>query len=428
MTLRQKVLVVGSGGREHALATRLLESPSVGEVIVVPGNPGTRAAPASLAPKVLRNAPGDPLDVAKSERPELVVVGPEVPLAAGLVDELEALGIPAFGPTASAARLESSKAFMKEFATRHGIVTAPYAIVRSEADLDAALAGFPDPPVVKADGLCAGKGVVVAETHAEARAVAGEMLSGKLFGEAGRTLVLEQRVSGFELSVHAISDGHRFFVLPYSQDHKRIGDADTGANTGGMGAYAPAELVDAPRRRWIEQNVIERAIEGMARDGHPFRGTLYAGLMLPPVGDPVLIEFNVRFGDPETQVLVNALDGDLGLALAGAARGALDPTGLSVSGRVALCVVLAARGYPGTPATGDVIEGLARAAEQPGVRVYHAGTRAEGERIVTAGGRVLGVTAQGATLSEAKRRAYAAVDEIRFAGMQFRRDIGARAE
>jgi phosphoribosylamine--glycine ligase len=427
MTSLKKILVVGSGGREHALALRLLESASVGEVVVVPGNPGTRSTPARLVPKVLRNAPGAPLEVARAERVDLVVVGPEVPLAEGLVDALAEHGIPAFGPTRAAARLESSKAFMKEFARRHGIHTSPYVTVHGESELDAALARFADAPVVKADGLCAGKGVVVADSHEQARAAAREMLSGRSFGDAGKKLVLEERVAGFELSVHAISDGERFVVLPYSQDHKRIGDGDTGPNTGGMGAYAPAVLVDAERGRWIAERVIGRAISGMAEDGHPFRGTLYAGLMVPEAGDPVVIEFNVRFGDPEAQVLVNVLDGDFAAALLGAAQGALDPKSLSVSSGASLCVVLAAGGYPGAPATGEVIDGVERAGEREGVVVYQAGTRLAGESLVTAGGRVLGVTGNGASLDDARARAYAAVREIRFAGMQVRKDIGARA-
>ncbi|HEY8944323.1 MAG TPA: phosphoribosylamine--glycine ligase, partial [Polyangiaceae bacterium] len=340
MKALRKVLVIGSGGREHALSLRLLESPSVGEVLVAPGNGGTSTARPSSG-KRLSSVTGNPLVAAAAERPDLVVVGPEAPLAAGLVDEFAALGIPVFGPSARAARLESSKVFMKEFALRHGIRTARHVTVRQLGELDAALARFEAPPVVKADGLCAGKGVVVASSHEEARLSAADMLSGKSFGDSGKTLVLEERLSGREVSVHAICDGERFLMLPHAQDHKRIGDGDTGPNTGGMGTYAPAALVDSERARWIEEHVVAATLRGMEREGTPFRGILFAGLMLPADGEPQLIEINVRFGDPETQVLLEVLDGDLGDALAGAAAGRLDPGSLKQSDRHALCVVLA---------------------------------------------------------------------------------------
>jgi phosphoribosylamine---glycine ligase len=424
MTSRRKILVVGSGGREHALALRLLESPSVGEVVVTPGNAGTEAAPSSHAGKQLRRVAGNPVELAAAERPDLVVIGPEAPLAAGLADELIALGVPTFGPRARAARLESSKAFMKDFALRHGIPSARYVTVRDVVELDAALAGFSDAPVVKADGLCAGKGVVVAQTHEEARLAAAEMLSGERFGDAGKVIVLEEHVRGREVSVHAICDGEDFVVLPYARDHKRIGDGDTGPNTGGMGTYAPAALVDAELRQWIEQHFIQAALRGMAREGAPFRGTLFAGLMLPERGDPVLIEYNVRFGDPETQVMLAVMDGDFGDALASAAAGSLDRTSISTSARHALCVVIAAANYPDVPRLGDAIDGLPDADSVEGVRVYHAGTRFEGDRVVTSGGRVLGVTGQGLSFDEARARAYEAVGRIHFPGMQFRRDIG----
>jgi len=419
-------LVVGSGGREHALADRLLASASVAEVIVNPGNAGTAAGHAPNG-KTLRNLAGSPLDIARAERVDLVVVGPEAPLCAGLVDELERQGIRTFGPSRAAAELEGSKAFMKDFAERHRLPTARHRLVRQASELEAALATFSDPPVVKADGLCAGKGVVVAATFDEAQRAAKAMLSGELFGEAGAKVVLEQRIVGTEVSVHAICDGKRFLLLPPAQDHKRIGDGDSGPNTGGMGTYAPAPLVTAELGARIRREIFEPALAGMAADGVPFRGTLFAGLMIAPDGEPMLLEFNVRFGDPETQVMMNAIEGDLGEALDAAARGELDPGVLSASGQHAVCVVLAAAGYPGTPRAGDAISGLEQAAAVEGVRVYHAGTRLDGGRTVTAGGRVIGVTGRGPTLTEAHARAYAAVERIAFSGMQFRRDIAARA-
>jgi phosphoribosylamine--glycine ligase len=418
-----KVLVVGSGGREHALSLRLLQSASVAEVVVVPGNAGTRRG--GVDGKILRNCVGEPLAVARAEKPDLVVVGPEGPLCEGLVDVLTADGIVAFGPSRAAARLEGSKAFMKDFVRRVGILTARHEVVRSEADAERAVRSFSEPPVVKADGLCAGKGVVVADTHEEAIEAARDMLRGELFGDAGRTVVIEERIMGAEASVHAITDGKNVQLLPSAQDHKRIGDGDTGPNTGGMGTYAPAPLITPELTERIRRDVFERTVEGMAEQGTPYRGVLFAGIIVTPSGEPYLLEFNVRFGDPETQVLMGILDGDLGKALDGAARGQIDPSALRVSSRHALCVVLAASGYPGPPRIGDSISGLEAVTE--GVTVYHAGTREEAGRIVTSGGRVLGVTGWGRTLEEAHARAYGAVARISFEGMQHRRDIGARA-
>ena len=427
MSTLRKVLVIGSGGREHALALRLLESASVGEVVVAPGNAGTVAPPPDLAHKSLRSVNEPPLEVAKQERPDLVVVGPEAPLCDGLADELTLAGFLTFGPSGHAAALEGSKAFMKEFATRHAITTAGYAIVRSQAELGPALARFKEPPVVKADGLCAGKGVVVASSHEEAETAAHAMLSGESFGKAGECVVLEERLLGAEASMHAICDGERLIILPAAQDHKRIYDGDQGPNTGGMGTYAPAPLITEELKERVRVEVFERALKGMAAEGTPFRGALFAGLMVSPSGEPQLLEFNVRFGDPETQVLTRVLHGDFAEALAQAASGALKPSALTLSGESAVCVVLAAAGYPGTPRAGDAIDGLDEAARLPNVRVFHAGTQSRAGRTVTSGGRVLGVTARGATLVEAHRRAYEAVDHIRFSGMQFRRDIAARA-
>jgi len=421
---QRRVLVVGSGGREHALAVRLLESPSVGSVVVSPGNAGTEG---EVFGKPLRRASGDPLEIARRERVDLVVVGPEAPLVAGLADELRAAGFSVFGPSGSAARLEGSKAFMKEFAARHRIPTARHVVVRSERELDAALASFATPPVVKADGLCAGKGVVVAEDFEEARRAATRMLSGAAFGEAGKIVVLEERIAGAEASVHALCDGERFVLLSAAQDHKRIGDGDRGPNTGGMGTYAPAPLVTPELMARAEREIFEPALRGMASEGNPYCGALFAGIMVTPQGDPLLLEFNVRFGDPETQVLMATTAGDFGDALHAAAQGKLDASALKPSGEHAVCVVLAAAGYPDAPRTGDPIEGLAEAQAVPGVSVFHAGTARSAAGVVTSGGRVLGVTAKGSTLPEAHARAYAAVQRLRFAGAQYRRDIAHRA-
>jgi phosphoribosylamine--glycine ligase len=417
-------MLVGSGGREHALALRLLEAPSVAEVLLVPGN--AASAPAGSR-KPLRAISADVVDVARAERADLVVIGPEAPLCEGIVDELAKAGIRAYGPSGSAARLEGSKVFMKEFAARHGIRTARHVVLREGADAERAVADFATPPVVKADGLCAGKGVVVAASHTEAIQAARSMLSGQSFGDAGRSVVLEERIEGAEASMHAICDGERALLLPAAQDHKRIGDGDTGPNTGGMGTYAPAPLIDERLRAVVAEEVFARALRGMADDGIPYRGTLFAGLMITPAGEPVLLEFNVRFGDPETQVLMNVIDGDLCDVLDAAARGALDTNALRASGEHALCIVLAAAGYPGTPRKGDLIDGIELAEAVPGVRVYHAGTARREGRLVTAGGRVLGITGRGATLAAARDTAYRAARMIRFDGVQLRSDIGARA-
>jgi phosphoribosylamine---glycine ligase len=426
MTTR-KVLVVGQGAREHALACRLLESESVNEAVVAPGNAGTDLGIGAPAGKVLRSAEGDPRELALRLRPDLVVVGPEAPLVSGLVDELTGAGLTVYGPSGAAARLEGSKAFLKDFAVRHGIPTGRYHIARSFEEARAQIADFAVPPVVKADGLCAGKGVVVAASVDEAEHAAREMLSGRAFGDAGRTVVIEERLEGQELSVHAICDGERALLLPGVQDHKRIGDGDSGPNTGGMGTYGPVAWMDAKLSQRLRRDVVEPVLRGMAEQGTPFRGTMFANIML--VGeDPVLFEIGGRFGDPETQVLMNLLRGDLYEALRGCALGQLDSSALNVDpqGPSAVCVVLAASGYPAAPRAGDRIEGLDEAARLPGARVYHAGTRRQGADIVTAGGRVLGVTAVGADLSEARTRAYQAAERVRFAGKQMRRDIGAR--
>jgi phosphoribosylamine--glycine ligase len=426
----RRVLVVGQGGREHALAERLLESESVAEVVVSPGNAGTEeSSRVARAGKSLRNAKGSPLELARELGPDLVVVGPEAPLCSGLVDELSAAGVLAYGPTRDAARLEGSKAFLKEFALRHGIPTARHHTVRSEAELRRALGDFSAPPVVKADGLCAGKGVVVAESRDEALSAGLEMLSGRAFGAAGRTVVLEERLYGTEVSAHAICDGRNAWALPFVQDHKRLGEQDRGPNTGGMGTYGPVSLPDPGLAQYIQTSIFDKVIKGMAAAGTPFKGTLFANLMLVPKGEPALIEINARFGDPETQVLANLLEGDLCELLMRAASAELGSSqGVVISpGKSAVCVVLAAPGYPTSPRLGDVILGLAEAQAMTGVRVYHAGTERVSGQTLTAGGRVLGVTGVGASLAEAHARAYAGASAIQFPGKQLRRDIAARA-
>jgi phosphoribosylamine---glycine ligase len=429
MAIRRTVLVVGSGGREHALALRLLASESVGDVVVAPGNAGTARTPPewSQRGKTLRSTSLGPLEVAHNERIDLAVIGPEVPLCAGLSDQLQSLGVRTYGPGAAAARLEGSKSFMKRFADRAGIPTAPYEVVTSLEEAQRARQRFDELPVIKADGLCAGKGVVLASDPEEFEQALDGMLSGRWFGDAGRTVLLEQRLTGSEVSVHAICDGERSFVLPMVQDHKRIGDGDRGPNTGGMGAYGPAPLVTPELYTRLERDFVEKIVEGMAADGCPFRGTLFAGLMISGNGEPSLLEINVRFGDPETQVLMNLLDGDLAEVLDLAAQGRLNAGGVPLNGLHALCVVLAAAGYPGSVRTGDVITGSEEAEALDGVHVYHAGTRRVGGDLHTAGGRVLGVTARASTLAAAQQLAYQAASRVRFDGAQMRRDIGARA-
>jgi phosphoribosylamine---glycine ligase len=422
---RRKVLVVGGGGREHALARRLAMSPSVAEVVVAPGNAGTARSARNVTP--LGPTAAEIAALAVEERVDLAVIGAEAPLVAGVTDELHKRGIVAFGPTAKAAELEGSKAFMKRLAAEQGIPTARFGVF-SDPDHAAQFIRTQDRPlVVKADGLCAGKGVVVAQSPEEAELAARTMLSGEAFGDAGRTIVIEERVEGTEASVHAICDGTRYVLLPAVQDHKRIGDGDRGPNTGGMGAYGPTPLVTPELEQRIAREAIEPALRGLADRGTPFCGALFAGLMIQSDGTPIVLEYNVRFGDPETEVLMDLIEGDLGEILYTAAIGQLDPSAVRRAPRHSVAVVMAAEGYPGAPRRGDEITGLAEAAELSGVSVLHAGTLLEGERVITAGGRVLVVTATGDSLRMARERAYEGVSRIQFRGMQFRRDIGERA-
>jgi phosphoribosylamine--glycine ligase len=416
-----RVLVVGSGGREHALAWKIARSPLVSRVHCAPGNPGT----AELA----ENLPIGAEDLAgieawvRSARPDLVVVGPEAPLAAGLADRIAALGGPVFGPVAAAARLEGSKAFAKEVMRAAGIPTADYQAFDAVAPALAWARERGGRVVVKADGLAAGKGVVVCGDLAETEEALRSILVDRVHGAAGARVVVEERLEGPEASVIAIADGERVVVLPPAQDHKRIFDGDRGPNTGGMGVFCPTPMVDAALLAEVERTVLLPTVREMARRGTPFRGALYAGLMLTPRG-PRVLEFNARFGDPETQPILMRLSGDLVPALLGSARGDLSGVTLPVDPRAAVGVVMASEGYPGRVTTGDVIEGESGPFGE-GVQVFQAGTRRGPDgRLVTAGGRVLTVCALGRDLPDAAARAYDAVGRIRFRGAQWRRDIG----
>ena len=398
---------------------------------MAPGNAGTvdeggEGTARIRAVAVPRMEPADVVELARREAVDLVVVGPEGPLCAGVSDALEAAGIRVFGPSAEAARLEGSKAFMKQFCARHRIPTADFEIVTDMAAAEAEIRRRGAPVVVKADGLCAGKGVVVAQTEEEAIEAARAMLVERRFGDAGRVVVIEEALVGEEASVLAVTDGASLLVLPVARDHKRIFDGDQGPNTGGMGVFAPSPHVGPELLARIEREILRPTIDGMRADGRPFRGVLFAGLMITSAGVPILLEHNVRFGDPECEALVALLDGDLAEMCASVANGKLDPTAVRVApGRSAVVVVLAAAGYPAAPRAGDVIRGLDAAAEVPGVVVFHAGTRKTAEGIVTAGGRVLAVTAVGASIALARERAYEAARRISFAGAHFRTDIGA---
>jgi phosphoribosylamine--glycine ligase len=424
-----RVLVIGSGGREHALAHSLAQSPAVEEVIGAPGNPGIAGLGRCLP--VNASDPGAVADLADEVSADLVVIGPEVPLVAGAVDAVEARGRLAFGPRAAGARLEGSKAWMKDVLHSAGVPTARYGVFTDENGEDAALE-FLDTMgglfVIKTDGLAAGKGVVVTTDRAEARDAVRAYLSGEAFGDAGRTVVIEEGLSGAELSLLVLCDGRDAVPLAPAQDFKRIGEGDSGPNTGGMGAYSPVPIVGPEITEEVMAKAVAPTLEALGRLGAPYRGVLYAGIMLTPDG-PKILEYNVRFGDPECQVVVPRLASDLATHLAEAAAGKLE-TPLRWRDEAAVTVVLASEGYPASPRTGDVIEGLEAAGEVEGVTVFHAGTAAADGRpgeVRTAGGRVLNVTALGATLADARARAYEAAGRISWSGMQFRRDIAAAA-
>ena len=421
-----KLLVIGSGGREHALAWKLAQSPRVTDILVAPGNAGTAHTAKCRNVAINVTDIAGLLKLAQDEAVALTVVGPEVPLVAGVVDTFRAAGLRIFGPTAAAAQLEGSKAYAKDFLARHGIPTAYYAV---HSQLDAALAYVHEkgaPIVIKADGLAAGKGVIVAMTLAEAEAAVRDMLEGNAFGDAGARVVIEEFLAGEEASFISMVDGHTALPMATSQDHKRVFDGDTGPNTGGMGAYSPAPVVTPEVHARVMREVVNPTVQGMLEDGIPFTGFLYAGLMIDASGAPKVIEFNVRFGDPETQPVMLRLESDLLDLLDAAIDGKLDGAHAQWNPQPALGVVMVAKPYPETPITGDVITGLGNVPAS--AKVFHAGTAQDAAgNVVSAGGRVLCVCALGDTVHAAQRAAYAGVAAIHWANEFHRNDIGWRA-
>ena len=420
-----KVLVFGSGGREHALAWALAKSARVTEVVCAPGN-GGMAQVARLEPVVLSDV-DSMFNLALREQPGMVVVGPELPLALGVVDALRERGVRVFGPTQAAAMLETSKSFAKRFLQRHQIPTANYAVCTNAHEVEDALGRFHAPMVVKADGLAAGKGVVICQTRRAAQEAAQGLFSGELLGLDGeRQVVIEEFLSGDEVSFLCLCDGKTALPLAAAQDHKRIGEGDVGPNTGGMGVYSTDEIVDAEMREWLLRHVAQPTLRGMAAEGTPFTGVLYIGLMMTPRG-PQVLEFNARFGDPETQAILARLDSDLAEALEAAIDGRLDEVELRWKPGASACVIASSSGYPGSYQTGKPIRGLDAAERVDGVAVFHSGTARRAGALVTFGGRVLGVTAAADSLREALARVYEAMSRIDFEGIYFRRDIGHRA-
>ncbi len=419
-----KVLVIGGGGREHALVWKLRQSPRVTRVYCSPGNGGI-AQDAEVVP-VDQKSLTSIVELANRLQPDLTVIGPELPLQNGVVDEFTRRGWPVFGPTKAAAQLETSKSFAKEFMQRHHIPTAHYAICNSRSEVKDALSRFSGSLVVKADGLAAGKGVVMCKTKDEAIAAAAEMLSGKMVGEAGSRVVLEECLQGDEISFLVLSDGERVAPLVAAQDHKRVGDGDTGPNTGGMGAYSYSALLDQQMTHWLLQHIAIPVVEGMKAEGMEYKGILYCGLMMTARG-PQVLEFNCRFGDPETQPILLRLESDLLDALQASVEGRVSNGNFRWSPDPSVCVVMASGGYPGTIEVGKKITGIQDADALEGVKVFHAGTTARDGECYTAGGRVLGVTARAVDLKSAVDLAYAAVEKIRFDGAHYRTDIAARA-
>ena len=421
------VLVIGGGGREHALAWKIAQSPRVARVYVAPGNAGTARDPALV--NVAATSIDELVAFARERDIGLTVVGPEGPLAAGVVDAFRAAGLPIFGPTREAAQLESSKDFAKAFMTRHGIPTARYATFAVAAEAHAYVAQHGAPIVIKADGLAAGKGVVVATTTDEAHAAIEAMLVDNAMGDAGARVVVEEFLAGEEASFIVMADGRDVLPLASSQDHKRLEDDDRGPNTGGMGAYSPAPVVTPALHARLMREVILPTVQGMASEGIRYTGFLYAGVMIDAAGNPKVLEFNCRLGDPETQPILARLSSDLFELLLDGVNGTLARAEATWDRRAALGVVLAAHGYPEAPRRSDAIAGLdlVTPARHPGVVVFHAGTALQGDTVVTSGGRVLCVTALGDSVKLAQKAAYAAIADIRFAGMQYRRDIGFRA-
>ncbi len=420
-------LVIGSGGREHALAWKLAQGASIGTVYVAPGNAGTASEAKCRNVDIAVDDFTALAQFAQQNQIACTVVGPEAPLVDGIVDHFKAQGLRCFGPGAMAAQLEGSKTFTKEFLARNNIPTAAYESFTEIEPAIAYLHAQGAPIVVKADGLAAGKGVIVAMTLEQAESAVRDMLSGNAFGDAGHRVVIEEFLEGEEASFIVVSDGEHIVPMATSQDHKRAGDGDSGPNTGGMGAYSPAPVVDEQVYARIMQEVIEPTIRGMASEGMPYTGFLYAGLMISPAGEPRVIEYNCRFGDPETQPIMLRLQSDLAALCLAAIDGELQDYQAQWDPRPALGVVLAAGGYPGSYKKGDLIAGLDNAARKTDAKVFHAGTDTRDESIVTNGGRVLCATALGDTIADAQRHAYELVDAISWQGMQYRSDIGFRA-
>jgi phosphoribosylamine--glycine ligase len=419
-----KVLIFGSGGREHALAWAVKRSEKVTEIVCAPGNGGI-AEIARCVPVDLKNL-SSMVRVAVDEQPGLTIVGPELPLSLGIVDALQDHGLRVFGPTRAAAMLESSKGFAKRFLQRHNIPTANYAVCATAEELEKAVEIFHPPIVVKADGLAAGKGVLICQSRRTAIEAAQGLFTGTLLGEAERQVVVEEFLLGDEVSFLCLSDGKHVAPLVPAQDHKRIGEGDTGPNTGGMGVYSTDTLLEPGMTEWILRHIAEPTVRGMAQEDTPFVGVLYIGLMMTPRG-PQVLEFNARFGDPETQAILMRLESDLIEALEACIDGTLDEVKFRWSQGASACVIASSAGYPGSYKTGFPISGLSAAGRVPEVQVFHSGSARVGNQTVTAGGRVLGVTAVGASLEEALNRAYQGLTEIQFEGMYFRNDIGHRA-
>ena len=433
-----RILLVGSGGREHALAWKLLQSPLCDYLIAAPGNPGIEAlgrgpdAGRVHLAKIPADAVTELVAFAQAEKTDLVVCGPEVALMAGLGDAARAAGLRCFGPSRAAAEIEGSKAFAKDLMARAQIPTAAYGSFSDVPAADAFIDRQPGDVVVKADGLCAGKGVLVTSSHDDAKRAVRAMLIERAFGEAGGRVVIEERLTGREVSMMALCDGQRFCLLASAEDHKAVSDGDLGPNTGGMGAYSPSPLVDGALTQRIADTIFAPLVAAMAREGRPFRGLLYGGLMLTPDRGPMVIEWNCRFGDPETQAVLPRLDEDLLPWLLAAADGELPDRSPRWRPGLAVCVVLAAEGYPGKVRSGDVIAGLAEDGQLSGTPsdlvVFHAGTKRGPQCLLSSGGRVLGVTATGGNLEEARGRVYAGIGRISWPGMHFRKDIGLRGK
>jgi len=421
-----QVLIVGSGGREHALAWKAAQSPQVEKVFVAPGNAGTASEPGVENVSIAANDIEGLLAFALNTGIDLTIIGPEDPLVMGITDRFQGAGLACFGPSAAAAQLEGSKAFAKQFMQRHGIATAAFGQFTEVEEAVRFIREQGAPIVVKADGLAAGKGVVVAKSIPEAEAAVLDMLAGNAYGKAGHRVVIEEFLEGEEASFIVMADGKHALAMATSQDHKAVGDGDQGPNTGGMGAYSPAPVVDAQLHERILREIIQPVIDGMAADGHPFVGFLYAGLMISPTGDPRVIEFNVRFGDPETQPIMQRLQSDLPELCLAALRGELDQCTTQWDTRSSLGVVMAAEGYPGRYGKGEAISGLDENFPD-NVKVFQAGTAQSEKGVVTSGGRVLCVTALGETVAEAQAAAYAACKRISWPGAFHRNDIGYRA-